>query len=481
MSNHSIKLGIVGGLGARGSADTLNHLVRLTPVGAEGNHHDITYEQKALVEAVSVACESYLPTHRKFHVFDTLSRMDRNGCTAALLPCFITHTFIEELCPEFDLNIISMVDAIKVHLTANYADAKRVGVLTSRYVRQSGLFNKALAPGQQALYPDPDAELALIDAIYGTSGFKANGDAAKIKLGIENAVGNLIAKGAEVIVPGMTEVPLALQGQVQFEGVDVLQCNEIYAGFALQQMAALHSKPFKVGVLGGIGPAATVDFMSKIISGTHAIKDQDHIKVLVEQNPQIPDRTANLIGDGTDPTLALYSTAKKLERGGADIIAIPCNTAHAYVDRIQKHLDIPIVNMLTETADHIRKLEPTVSRIGVLASSGLIWSGLYQDMLAEAGLSAIVPTEVNQAKVMDAIYSTSGVKAGFMSGACTDLICEVIESLRQQSAEAIILACTELPLIQLPKEITQSIRLIDPTEVLANKCITLSKTWPLNS
>ncbi len=128
--------------------------------------------------------------------------------------------------------------------------------------------------------------------------------------------------------------------------------------------------PFKIGVVGGVGPAATTDFMGKVVANTHASKDQDHIKMLVEQNPQIPDRTENIIGNGIDPSIALYSVCKKLEQGGANIVAIPCNTAHAYVERIQRNLSIPIVNMLRETVNHITTNYPDVKTVGLLATTG---------------------------------------------------------------------------------------------------------------
>src|SRR5690606_850527 len=113
---------------------------------------------------------------------------------------------------------------------------------------------------------------------------------------------------------------------------------------------------FKLGILGGVGPSATVDLMNKIIAHTPARRDQDHIKMIVEQNPQIPDRTANLVYNEEDPTIAMFSTCKRLEAEGADVIAIPCNTAHAFVESIQQYLKIPIINMLDATVDHIVKI-----------------------------------------------------------------------------------------------------------------------------
>lgn len=476
MTTRSLRFGIVGGLGARAGADILNQLVRLTPVKSESDHRDITFEQKPLVEAVSVASTEYSPIHRKFYVFDALSRMEKNGCDVAMLPCFITHTFIEELRSEIGLKLISITEAIGAYLEEHHADTRRIGVLTTRFVRENGLFDRMLGPKRVAIYPGQKTEDLMMEAIYGAAGFKANGPISVIAASINTAVDDLVSQGAEVIVPGMTELPLILAHETENFPIKILPSNEIYARFALVQTSQTKLNPFKIGVLGGVGPAATVDFMSKIVAATSASKDQDHIKMLVEQNPQIPDRTSNLIGDGADPTLALYSTAKKLERGGADIIAIPCNTAHAYVDRIQRHLDIPIVNMLTETADHIRNLSPPVRKIGILATSGTIKTGLYQRVLQAAGLDPIIPDDSNQAKVMEAIYGRTGVKSGFMSGACAQQIGEVIEALKAQSVEAIILGCTELPLIRLPDKLSRSVLLIDPTEVLAAKCIAMFQT-----
>ncbi|SFS51314.1 aspartate racemase [Sulfitobacter marinus] len=474
MARPGLKLGIVGGLGARAGADILNQLVRLTPVKSEGDHREISFEQKPLVEALSVASPDYAPVHRKFYVFDALSRMEKSGCDAAMLPCFITHTFLEELRAELGLKLISMSDAIRKYLDQHHSDASQVGILTTPFVRKDGLFDRILGPNRAAVFPAPWAEDAMIKAIYGPTGFKAGGPVDTIEAAIRTAIESLEDQGAEVIVPGMTEIPVILSDFPKDRRFTILSTNEIYARFALEETGQATQKPFKIGVLGGVGPAATADFMSKIVNTTQAEKDQDHIKVIVEQNPQIPDRTANLVADGADPTLALYATAKKLERGGADIIAIPCNTAHAYVDRLQRHLDIPIVNMLTETVDHIAKISPTVRTVGILATSGTIASRLYQDALRAAGIRAVIPNKSEQDRVMDAIYGPLGVKAGYTSGLCAEHITAVVKSLRAQYADAIILGCTELPLIELDDDLARSMRLIDPTQVLASKCISTS-------
>ncbi|MCV0429680.1 MAG: amino acid racemase, partial [Roseibium sp.] len=260
------------------------------------------------------------------------------------------------------------------------------------------------------------------------------------------------------------------------EGMAAINTASAYALHALRATEADHHRKFKVGVVGGVGPAATVDFMGKLVGATQASRDQDHIKVLVEQNPQIPDRTENLVSNGTDPTVALYSTCKKLERGGADMIAIPCNTAHAYVDRIQRHLDIPIVSILSTTTDHITEQSPETGRVGILATNGTIHSGLYQQALTDAGLGFVVPDETHQALVMDAIYGPKGVKAGYTDGLCKEQIARAFAHLVTNGAEAVILGCTELPLIVSENKEDLGALPIDPTDVLARKCVQLAST-----
>lgn len=473
-SGRHLKLGIVGGLGARAGADILNQIVRLTPIRSEGDHREISFEQKPLMESISAADKDYVPTHRKFYVYDTLARMEKNMCDAALLPCFITHTFIEELRVELGIKLISMMEAIGEYIHDHYSGVHRIGVLTTPYVRDKRLFDDLLGPQIEVIYPDKEAQSEMLQAIYGTAGFKAGHSGNEVNDRIANVIANLVKNDAEIIVPGMTEIPLMNINMSRHRNIPLINTNEVYAQFALSQTSEVYGKPFKIGIVGGVGPAATIDFMSKLIAATEAERDQDHIKLMVEQNPQIPDRTSNLLSDGTDPTLALYSTCKKLESGGADIIAIPCNTAHAYVDRIQRHLNIPIVNILTETVDHIRKSRPKIRKVGILATSGTIASCLYQEALRAENLVPIVLQSDVQAKVMDAIYGEMGVKAGHREGLCRQHMIEAISALADNGAEAVIMGCTELPLIAPEQCDTQSLILFDPTQILARKCVDFS-------
>jgi aspartate racemase len=273
---------------------------------------------------------------------------------------------------------------------------------------------------------------------------------------------------------------LALQKSGMQLAVPVVDTNLAYAQYAVTGSYPRPRSAFKVGVLGGVGPAATVSFLDKLIRATPATRDQEHLKVVVEQNPQIPDRTEHLIGNGPDPTIELFATCRKLQDAHADIIAIPCNTAHAYVEYIQPMLNIPIVHMLRETVAFITSNYDRVKTIGLLATNGTVRSRVYHKEIEGAGLNAITPNEAVQKTVMDAIYGPAGVKAGFIDPRCRTEVREAIAHLVARGAEIVILGCTELPLLVSENlDFTldgTAVPIVDPAEVLARRCIELSQS-----
>ncbi|WP_424944711.1 amino acid racemase [Aliiroseovarius crassostreae] len=473
--NQSLRIGIVGGLGALAGADLLNRIVQRTPVRSEEDHRELIFHQKPLREPASPKEMSYSPTHRKLYVFDTLSRMERDGCDVALLPCFVTHSFLHELEDELELRLISMTEAIAAAVAGLAPKPKKIGVITTPFVRKAGLFENLFGRDIQILHPPEDLERAVMEAVYGSTGFKAGNRNEDVLRPINAALSNLFEQGATVFVPGLSELPLLLNQLDLPDSMTAIDTAAVYADHALQETRPDRHHRFKVGVVGGVGPAATVDFLAKLVKGTEATRDQDHIKVLVEQNPQIPDRTENLVGTGSDPTVALYSTCKKLERGGADMLVIPCNTAHAYVDRIQRHLDIPIISILAATTEHIKETTPETRVVGILGTDGTIQSGLYQKALDEAGLAHITPDDDHQNLVMESIYGPSGVKAGNTDGLCKEQTSQAFAHLVARGAEAIILGCTELPLIVTESADALGALPVDPTDVLARKCVQLAK------
>jgi len=473
------RYGIVGGLGALGAADVFFKLVNALPGNSGQEQPEIVFEQRPFRDDAKPGEAGASQNGRKIYVFDMLGRFAEKHVDTVLLPCFLSHTFIEEIAAETTLHIVNIMDALRDYLVRRHPGMTRLGVLTSDYVRARGLFERYFPPSQWTLcYPNAENQRdCVMPAIYGTDGIKSgclSGDSVER---LHRACLDLLGQGVELIVPGFSEISLVV-GALQERGMPVIDANRIYAEYAACDSAEMKAKPFKIGVVGGVGPAATVDFVSKIVRSTPAGRDQEHIKLVVEQNPQIPDRTESLIADGVDPTIALYSTCKKLEADEADIITIPCNTAHAFVERIQPYLSIPIVNMLHETVECIRRDYGTCRTVGLLATRGTIKSRVYHDAIASGGFELLVPDEENQSRVMNAIYGPRGVKAGFTEGECTDDLLKALTSLVLRGAEVIILGCTELPLLLEQNEAFpvagKTVVVLDPTEILAKKCVRLS-------
>jgi aspartate racemase len=219
-----------------------------------------------------------------------------------------------------------------------------------------------------------------------------------------------------------------------------------------------------VGVIGGMGPEATVDFLRRVVAATPARDDQDHIRILVDNNPKIPSRIAALIdGTGEDPLPILIAMARGLERQGADFLVIPCNTAHYYLWQIAEAVSIPLLDMV---ALSIARL-PKVRRIGMLASPAVQKVGLYATRLAAEGFTAVFPDEAGEARMLDVIRA---VKAGNVTAQHKRDYAEIAASL---NADAYLIACTELSVIGPPEGVSKPI--VDALDVLVAATIAAAK------
>ena len=195
-----------------------------------------------------------------------------------------------------------------------------------------------------------------------------------------------------------------------------------------------------VGVLGGMGPDATADFMSRVIRATPAEKDQDHLRMLVDNNPHVPNRQEALLRGGEDPGPTLAAMARGLEAAGADFLVMPCNTAHAFVHAITEAVDIPLVSIIDATVDACGD----AGMIGVLATDGCIASGVFQEALANRGRVAVMPDDVE----MDALMSLiRRIKAGDTDPDIVAGMRAIAEALAVRGAEVIVAGCTEIPLV----------------------------------
>lgn len=201
-----------------------------------------------------------------------------------------------------------------------------------------------------------------------------------------------------------------------------------------------------VGVIGGMGPEATVEFLRRLVAGTPAEDDADHLHVLVDNNPKVLSRIKALIdGDGADPTPVLVQMAQKLEAGGADFLVVPCNTAHHYLPAIRKAVRIPVLDVIDLTIAKLRALEPNPSRIGILSSPAVRLVGLFATRLSDAGYEAVFPSEEDEAKLFATIKSLKAGRVGDQRGYDA-----IARRLSEGGADALLVACTELSLMFAP-------------------------------
>jgi aspartate racemase len=194
-----------------------------------------------------------------------------------------------------------------------------------------------------------------------------------------------------------------------------------------------------IGILGGMGPAATVEFFKRLVAATPAAIDQAHVRILIDNNPQVPDRTDAIFGNGPAPGPVLAQMARGLAASGANFLTMPCNTGHVFQDAIREAVDIPFIDMIEET---VRVL--TVRKVGLLATTGTVRTGLYREACELRDIELITPDDEDQELVMDIIRR---VKAGGSGSSVRKHAAAIISRLADRGAEAVIAGCTEISLI----------------------------------
>ena len=217
-----------------------------------------------------------------------------------------------------------------------------------------------------------------------------------------------------------------------------------------------------VGVLGGMGPDATVDFMNKVIAYTPAAVDQDHLHMIVDHDPGIPGRQAAILHGGEDPGPAIAAMAVRLEEAGADFLVMPCNTAHYYATKIVAAVDIPLLSIIDVTVAACAGQ----SSVGLMATEGCLRSRLFQDALAKADIDVVLPADVELAEFMELTFR---IKSGDRSAALVAAMRAQAEALVTRGATAIIAGCTEIPLVLDESMLT--VPLISSTDLLARQTV----------
>jgi aspartate racemase len=232
----------------------------------------------------------------------------------------------------------------------------------------------------------------------------------------------------------------------------------------------MNQEDLTVGVLGGMGPEATIDFMSLVVALSGATNDQDHIHLIVDQNPKVPNRQQALRGEGPNPGAVLATMARRLEQAGADFLVMPCNTAHAFLAAIREAVKIPLISIIDVTVAEIDVACPMAHEVGVMATDGMLEAGLLQNALAESGRNAIPPTDDELRQLMKLIH---GIKAGDKSSESRHAMVALAKALENRGAEVVIAACTEIPLLLSRSDLT--VPLISTTEVLARRTVSLAR------
>lgn len=218
-----------------------------------------------------------------------------------------------------------------------------------------------------------------------------------------------------------------------------------------------------VGILGGMGPAATADFYQKLILATPAARDQEHLRVVIWADPTVPNRNEALLEGGENPTPWLERGVQKLIDCGAEILVVPCNTIHAYLPSVVEGKSIEFINIVDTTVETI-KLGVQEGNVGLLGADGALASGIYQSALRDAGIEPILPLDKSQKNLMNVIYS---VKAGEAGDEERQEIAGILTEMRARGVSTVIAGCTEVSVLLTELDVPMTI--IDPSQVLALK------------
>ena len=234
-----------------------------------------------------------------------------------------------------------------------------------------------------------------------------------------------------------------------------------------------------VGILGGMGPEATVDLLHRIIARTDARDDIDHVRCIVDNNPKVPSRIKALLeGGGEDPGPCMAEMAGKLEAWGADFLCIACNTAHNYYGAVRDAVRIPVLNMIELTVEAVARQHPQVTGLGILASPAVRLTRLYEGPCAARGIQPVFASPEEEQKLLNVIKA---VKAGNTGAEARAALSEIAAHVKSRGAQALVVACTELGIISGHSALPT----VDAADVLAKTIVDTAKgvipLWPSHS
>lgn len=231
-----------------------------------------------------------------------------------------------------------------------------------------------------------------------------------------------------------------------------------------------------VGILGGMGPAATVDFYDKLVRASPAATDQEHLRVVIWADPTIPNRHAALLGNGEDPRPSLERGVDTLIGAGAEILVVPCNTVHAFLDDVTAGKNIEFISIIETTIDAVTAQRSLAEvgfavKVGIVAADGTIVSGMYQRALVAAGMEPVLVSDASQEGLMQVIYR---IKAGTAGPDDSRQVAALFDELQSAGASVVIAGCTEISI--LLEHLDVPVPVIDPSQVLALRTIERART-----
>jgi len=235
-----------------------------------------------------------------------------------------------------------------------------------------------------------------------------------------------------------------------------------------------------IGILGGMGPEATLDCFGKIIKNTPAKTDREHIRVVIDSNPRIPDRIAAILDDGESPVPALVAGCRGLEKAGANFIIIPCVTVHFFLPQIQAGSPLPVLSIVDAVVDTINRDFHETKTVGLLGTVATVESGLFQKRLAKEAIDTLVPDSAHQSKIVVAIKNIKDIQPSRTQSEITNDLIEAARSLidrEPDGADAIIAGCTEIPLALGQKHLP--VPYFDSLTILARAAIRRAGKTPI--
>lgn len=221
-----------------------------------------------------------------------------------------------------------------------------------------------------------------------------------------------------------------------------------------------------VGILGGMGPEATIDLFARIVKETKAKSDEDHLRIIVDNNPKMPSRQGAILNGTENPGPAMGETAKNLEKAGADFIIIGANTAHYFYDDVKSAVEIPVLHIIDEAVIETKQVIPDVKKVGVLCTTAAMKTKLYHKSLEKFSIEVVeVPQDI-QELVQKSIFS---FKYNGLTEDNVGMMLKSINYLIDNGADALIMGCTEIPLILKNQNI--DVPMINPNKVIAKVAV----------